>query len=144
MPRLRLRQLATGLERPDQRTRDFLWLVGDLRGRRQCRRGLQGSLPGSGPPRLRPSLLPFPGFDRVGEDANPRNLHLDGVAIHEGTDAGRGAGEEDVPGLQGHHASHPQTNERISIVQSEISRLPRNASLTRDTRNYQQFRSRFR
>ena len=41
-------------------------------------------------------------------------------------------------------ASHPQTNERISIVQSEISRLPRKASLTRDTRNYQQFRSRFR
>ncbi|HEY9420306.1 MAG TPA: hypothetical protein VIW92_02740 [Thermoanaerobaculia bacterium] len=28
----------------------------------------------------------------------------------------------------------------MSIVQSEISRLPRNASLTRDTRTYQQFR----
>ena len=41
-------------------------------------------------------------------------------------------------------ASHPQTSERINIVNSEISRLPRNASLTRDTRNYQQFRSRFR
>ncbi len=41
-------------------------------------------------------------------------------------------------------SSHPLTSERTQIVQSEISRLPRSASLTRDTRNYQQFRSRFR
>lgn len=41
-------------------------------------------------------------------------------------------------------SSHPVTEERIGIVDSEIRRLPRKASLTHDTRNYQQFRSRFR
>lgn len=41
-------------------------------------------------------------------------------------------------------SSHPLTEERVRIVDSEIARLPRNASLTHDTRGYQQFRSRFR
>jgi predicted Zn-dependent protease len=41
-------------------------------------------------------------------------------------------------------ASHPLTEQRIGIVQAEASQLPRRASLTHDTRNYQQFRSEFR
>jgi predicted Zn-dependent protease len=41
-------------------------------------------------------------------------------------------------------SSHPVTEERIGIVDSEISRLPRKASLTHDTRDYQRFRARFR
>jgi predicted Zn-dependent protease len=41
-------------------------------------------------------------------------------------------------------SSHPLTEERIASVDAEISRLPRSRSLTHDTRNYQQFRSRFR
>lgn len=41
-------------------------------------------------------------------------------------------------------SNHPMTEERIQIVDAEISRLPRKASLTHDTRSYQQFRSRFR
>lgn len=41
-------------------------------------------------------------------------------------------------------SSHPLTEERVRIVGSEIARLPRNASLTHDTRGYQQFRARFR
>ena len=36
------------------------------------------------------------------------------------------------------------TEERIRIVQATASPLPRKASLTNDTRNYQQFRSQFR
>lgn len=41
-------------------------------------------------------------------------------------------------------ASHPLTEERIRTVEAEASRLPRKASLTHDTRNYQNFRSDFR
>ena len=41
-------------------------------------------------------------------------------------------------------SSHPLTEERIRIVQAAASQLPRKASLTNDTKNYQQFRSRFR
>lgn len=41
-------------------------------------------------------------------------------------------------------SSHPLTEQRIGIVDAEIGRLPRNASLTSDTRDYQRFRSRFR
>lgn len=41
-------------------------------------------------------------------------------------------------------SSHPLTEERIRIVDAEIDRLPRRASLTHDTRNFQSFRSRFR
>ena len=41
-------------------------------------------------------------------------------------------------------SSHPLTEERIRNVQAAASQLPRKASLTNDTRNYQQFRSRFR
>jgi predicted Zn-dependent protease len=46
--------------------------------------------------------------------------------------------------VQQFFSSHPLTEERIRIVDSEIDRLPRRASLTHDTRNYQSFRSRFR
>lgn len=41
-------------------------------------------------------------------------------------------------------ASHPMTEERIRIVESEAAGLARKASLTHDTRNYQSFRSQFR
>ena len=41
-------------------------------------------------------------------------------------------------------STHPMTEQRINTVDAEIARLPRNRSLTSDTRNYQQFRSRFR
>jgi predicted Zn-dependent protease len=41
-------------------------------------------------------------------------------------------------------ASHPLTEERIRIVENEAAGLPRKASLTHDTRNYQSFRSQFR
>lgn len=41
-------------------------------------------------------------------------------------------------------ASHPLTEDRIRTVQAEASQLPRKASLTHDTRNYQNFRSDFR
>ena len=41
-------------------------------------------------------------------------------------------------------ASHPLTEQRIQTVQAEASQLPRKASLTHDTRNYQSFRSDFR
>jgi predicted Zn-dependent protease len=41
-------------------------------------------------------------------------------------------------------ASHPLTEQRIQTVQAEASQLPRKASLTHDTRNYQNFRSDFR
>jgi predicted Zn-dependent protease len=41
-------------------------------------------------------------------------------------------------------ASHPLTEQRIQTVQAEASQLPRKASLTHDTRNYQSFRSEFR
>lgn len=40
-------------------------------------------------------------------------------------------------------SSHPMTEERLSIVNAEMSRLPRK-SLTRNTQSYQSFRSRFR
>ena len=46
--------------------------------------------------------------------------------------------------VQQFFSSHPLTEERIQIVDAEIDRLPRSRSLTHDTRNYQQFRSRFR
>jgi predicted Zn-dependent protease len=46
--------------------------------------------------------------------------------------------------VQQFFSSHPLTEERVQIVDSEIARLPRKASLTHDTRNYQQFRARFR
>jgi predicted Zn-dependent protease len=46
--------------------------------------------------------------------------------------------------VQQFFSSHPLTEERIEIVEAEIARLPRVRSLTHDTRNYQQFRSRFR
>ena len=46
--------------------------------------------------------------------------------------------------VQQFFSSHPLTEERIQNIQAEIARLPRKASLTHDTRNYQQFRSRFR
>jgi predicted Zn-dependent protease len=46
--------------------------------------------------------------------------------------------------VQQFFSSHPLTEERIQNINAEIARLPRKASLTRDTRNYQQFRSRFR
>lgn len=41
-------------------------------------------------------------------------------------------------------SSHPLTEERMEIVNAEIASLPKSRSLTHDTRNYQQFRSRFR
>jgi predicted Zn-dependent protease len=41
-------------------------------------------------------------------------------------------------------ANHPLTEDRIRTVQAEASQLPRKASLTHDTRNYQNFRSDFR
>jgi predicted Zn-dependent protease len=41
-------------------------------------------------------------------------------------------------------SSHPLTEERIRNIRAEASTLPRRASLTNDTRNYQQFRSQFR
>lgn len=41
-------------------------------------------------------------------------------------------------------STHPLTEQRINTVDAEIARLPRSRSLTSDTRNYQQFRSRFR
>lgn len=41
-------------------------------------------------------------------------------------------------------ASHPMTEERIRIVESEAAGLAQKASLTHDTRNYQSFRSQFR
>ncbi|HVG07696.1 MAG TPA: M48 family metallopeptidase [Thermoanaerobaculia bacterium] len=46
--------------------------------------------------------------------------------------------------VQQFFSSHPLTEERVQIVDSEIARLPRKASLTHDTRSYQQFRARFR
>ena len=41
-------------------------------------------------------------------------------------------------------ASHPLTEQRIANVEAAIASQPRRASLTRDTRGYQSFRSRFR
>ena len=41
-------------------------------------------------------------------------------------------------------ASHPLTEQRIATVRSAAAQLPRNGSLTHDTRNYQNFRSDFR
>jgi predicted Zn-dependent protease len=40
-------------------------------------------------------------------------------------------------------SSHPLTEERIRNIDAAISKLPRKASLTHDTRDYQRFRSRF-
>ncbi|HEX3556115.1 MAG TPA: M48 family metallopeptidase [Thermoanaerobaculia bacterium] len=39
-------------------------------------------------------------------------------------------------------SNHPLTRERIQNVSAEIATLPRNAALTRDSRDYQQFRAR--
>lgn len=41
-------------------------------------------------------------------------------------------------------ASHPVTESRIATVDAAVASLPRRSSLTRDTRTYQSFRSRFR
>ncbi|MFL6200189.1 MAG: M48 family metallopeptidase [Thermoanaerobaculia bacterium] len=41
-------------------------------------------------------------------------------------------------------SSHPGTEERIQIIRTEASRLPRRSSLTTDTNNFQRFRSQFR
>ena len=46
--------------------------------------------------------------------------------------------------VQQFFSDHPLTEERVRNVDAEIARLPRHASLTHDTRNFQQFRSRFR
>ena len=41
-------------------------------------------------------------------------------------------------------SSHPLTEERIRNIRAEASKLPRRASLTNDTNNFQRFRSQFR
>ena len=41
-------------------------------------------------------------------------------------------------------SSHPLTEDRIRNIQAEASRMPRRASLTNDTNNFQRFRSQFR
>lgn len=41
-------------------------------------------------------------------------------------------------------SSHPLTEDRIRVIQAEASNLPRRASLTNDTNNFQRFRSQFR
>jgi predicted Zn-dependent protease len=46
--------------------------------------------------------------------------------------------------LEQFFSTHPLTEERIRNIQAEASTLPRHASLTHDTSNFQQFRSQFR
>ena len=46
--------------------------------------------------------------------------------------------------LEQFFSSHPLTEERIRNIQAEAAKLPRRASLTNDTRNFQSFRSNFR
>jgi len=46
--------------------------------------------------------------------------------------------------LEQFFSTHPLTEERVRNIQAEASTLPRHASLTHDTRNYQSFRSKFR
>lgn len=41
-------------------------------------------------------------------------------------------------------SSHPLTEERVQIIESEAAKLPRRSSLTTDTNNFQRFRSQFR